>query len=106
MGRAGKALHQVLLEYQIPQNHLAIMMDIDRSNVSRWVNETRDPSAESVADLKNALTDIQVEAGDDFVQYFLYNKPLTLVPIKEEEEFDEYEDDDDEDEESLLERVL
>ena len=74
MGRAGKALKRVLQDYQITQNHLAVSMSIDRSNVSRWVNESRDPSAESVAELKDALTLIKPQAGDDFVQYFLYLK--------------------------------
>lgn len=74
MGRAGKALRRVLQDYHITQNHLAVSMSIDRSNISRWVNESRDPSAESVAELKDALTLIQHQAGDDFVQYFLYSK--------------------------------
>ena len=74
MGRAGKALKRVLQDYQITQNHLAVSMSIDRSNISRWVNESRDPSAESVAELKDALALIQHQAGDDFVQYFLYSK--------------------------------
>lgn len=74
MGRAGKALKRVLQDYQITQNHLAVSMNIDRSNISRWVNESRDPSAESVAELKDALTLIKPQAGDDFVQYFLYLK--------------------------------
>ena len=74
MGRAGKALKRVLQDYQITQNHLAVSMSIDRSNISRWVNESRDPSAESVAELKDALALIQRQAGDDFVQYFLYSK--------------------------------
>ena len=74
MGRAGKALKRVLQDYHITQNHLAVSMSIDRSNISRWVNESRDPSAESVAELKDALALIQRQAGDDFVQYFLYSK--------------------------------
>lgn len=74
MGRAGKALKRVLQDYQITQNHLAVSMSIDRSNISRWVNESRDPSAESVAELKDALTLIKPQAGDDFVSYFLYSK--------------------------------
>jgi len=74
MGRAGKALKRVLQDYQITQNHLAVSMSIDRSNISRWVNESRDPSAESVAELKDALTLIHLQAGDDFVRYFLYSK--------------------------------
>ena len=74
MGRAGKALRRVLQDYNITQNHLAVIMTIDRSNISRWVNESRDPSAESVAEIKDALSQIQSRAGDDFVKYFLYSK--------------------------------
>ena len=74
MGRAGKALKRVLQDYQITQNHLAVSMSIDRSNLSRWVHESRDPSAESVAELKDALALIHLQAGDDFVRYFLYSK--------------------------------
>jgi transcriptional regulator with XRE-family HTH domain len=47
MGRAGKALRQVLKNYGISQNQLAIAMGIAAGNVSRWVSENRDPSAEA-----------------------------------------------------------
>ena len=46
MGRAGKALKQVLKTYGISQNQLAIAMGMSPANVSRWVSESRDPSAE------------------------------------------------------------
>jgi hypothetical protein len=39
MGRAGKALKQVLDTYGITQNQLAVAMGIRRFNVSRWVSE-------------------------------------------------------------------
>jgi transcriptional regulator with XRE-family HTH domain len=72
MGRAGKALKKVLNDYGILQSHLAQIMGIDRSNISRWVNESRDPSAESVAEIKDALAEIKESASDDFVKYYLY----------------------------------
>lgn len=47
MGKAGKALRQVLKTYGISQNQLAIAMGINPTNVSLWVSESRDPSAEA-----------------------------------------------------------
>ncbi len=79
MGRAGKALKKVLHDYGILQSHLAKIMGIDRSNVSRWVNGSRDPSAESAAEIKYALAEIKEAASDDFVKYYLYS---TLETIK------------------------
>jgi transcriptional regulator with XRE-family HTH domain len=78
MGRAGKALKKVLHDYGILQSHLAHHMGIDRSNVSRWVNESRDPSAESAADIKYALAEIDESASDDFVKYYLYSTIVTV----------------------------
>ncbi|MGI0490514.1 helix-turn-helix domain-containing protein [Alkalinema pantanalense CENA528] len=80
MGRAGKALKQVLRQYSITQNQLAVTMGIDRSNVSRWVNGSRDPSAEAVAEIKDALTRIQSSASEDFVRWFLYEPPSETEP--------------------------
>ena len=72
MGKAGKALRQVLESYNISQNQLAVTMGIDRSNVSRWVSENRDPSAEAVADIKQALEKISPESAEEFVRLYLY----------------------------------
>ncbi len=72
MARAGKALKRVLTRYGISQNQLATAMGIDRSNVSRWVSESRDPSAEAVAQIKQALMQLQAAAAEDFVQFYLY----------------------------------
>lgn len=72
MGRAGKALKRVLEDYQISQNQLAITMGIDRSNVSRWVNGSRDPSAEAVINIRQALNHLEEAAAEDFVRFFLY----------------------------------
>lgn len=65
-------MKQVLETYGITQNRLAVAMGIDRSNVSRWVNETRDPSAEAVAEIKDALEKLDPAAAEDFVMLFLY----------------------------------
>ncbi|HEY9697277.1 MAG TPA: helix-turn-helix transcriptional regulator [Trichocoleus sp.] len=72
MGRAGKALKQVLESYGISQNQLAVAMKIDRSNVSRWVKETMDPSSEAVYEIKKALDAIDPEASERFVMLYLY----------------------------------
>jgi len=71
MGRAGKALNQVLKIYDISQSELAAKMSIDRSTINRWVNESRDPTAEAIVSIKNALTEIQTKAGKEFVKLFL-----------------------------------
>ena len=73
MGKAGKALKQVLKTYGITQNQLAITMGTDRSNVNRWVAETRDPSGEAIAAIKTALEKLEPEAADEFVRLFLYS---------------------------------
>jgi plasmid maintenance system antidote protein VapI len=46
MGQAGKALKKVLETYDISQYRLAAALGVGRSNVYRWVNEIRDPTAE------------------------------------------------------------
>ncbi len=82
MARAGKALKRVLTRYGISQNQLATLMGIDRSNISRWVSESRDPSAEAVAQIKQALMHLQAAAAEDFVQFYLYegmDDPATLA---------------------------
>lgn len=79
MGRAGKALKQVLGAHGITQNRLAVTMGIDRSNVSRWVNQTRDPSAEAVAEIKDALERIDPAAAEQFVFLYLYGSEVSYI---------------------------
>ncbi|MEO0455081.1 MAG: helix-turn-helix transcriptional regulator [Cyanobacteria bacterium P01_A01_bin.114] len=71
MGRAGKALKQVLETYGISQNQVAVTMGIGRSNVYRWVNEVRDPGAEMVIQLRDALKRLNPEAAQMFIQLYL-----------------------------------
>jgi transcriptional regulator with XRE-family HTH domain len=80
MGRAGTALKRVLDTYGISQNQLATRMGIDRSNVSRWVSGSRDPSAEAVAEIRIALAAMKAEAGEAFVQIYLYEPAPTPEP--------------------------
>ena len=70
-GKAGKALKQVLETYNISQNRVATEMGIGRSNLHRWVNEIRDPGAEMVIQLRDALKQINPEAAREFVRLYL-----------------------------------
>jgi transcriptional regulator with XRE-family HTH domain len=70
MGRAGKALGRVLRDYGINQNQLAIAMNVDRSNISRWLSETREPSAESVLEIRNALESLDTTAAAEFTRLY------------------------------------
>jgi plasmid maintenance system antidote protein VapI len=75
MGKAGKALKKVLEDYDISQNRLAVTMDTGRSNVHRWINETRDPTAESVLEIRDALEKINPSAAKDFIKLYLEKDP-------------------------------
>jgi transcriptional regulator with XRE-family HTH domain len=72
MGRAGKALRQVLKTYGISQNQLAIAMGIAAANVSRWVSENRDPSAEAAVEIRRGLQKIDPAAAEEFVMLYMY----------------------------------
>ncbi|MGH7999199.1 MAG: helix-turn-helix domain-containing protein [Brasilonema sp.] len=71
MGKAGKALKQVLETYEISQNKLAVTMGTGRSNVHRWVNELMDPVADAVLDIRNALGKINPAAAQEFIRLYL-----------------------------------
>jgi plasmid maintenance system antidote protein VapI len=71
MGKAGKALKQVLEDYSISQFALAVAMDVERNNVYRWVNEKRDPTAETVVEIVRALKTIHPEASKAFSTLYL-----------------------------------
>ena len=71
MGKAGQALRQTLEKYEISQYKLAEVMGIERNNVSRWVREERDPTAQKVVDIVRALNKINQEAAQDFAALYL-----------------------------------
>lgn len=71
MGKAGKALREVLETYEISQNRLAVVMGIARSTVSHWFNETRDPSAEAITEIVKALRKLDETAAKEFVELYL-----------------------------------
>lgn len=74
MGRAGKALRQILDEYGISQYQLSVTMGIDRSNISRWVSEERDPLAEAIYEINSALQSINPDAANAFIDLYLNEK--------------------------------
>ncbi|MGF1493031.1 MAG: helix-turn-helix domain-containing protein [Microcoleaceae cyanobacterium] len=82
MGRAGKALKQALETNNISQNKLATVMGLDRNKVYRWFHERVDPTAETVAEIVQALSKINPTAAETFVQLYIGN----LIPSMSEEE--------------------
>lgn len=73
MGKAGQALRQVLELYKISQSVLATKLSVERSIVFRWFHERTDPTAETVAEIVQALHTITPSAATDFVQAYLGN---------------------------------
>ncbi len=71
MGRAGKALKQALTTYVISQNQLAAAMGVGQANVSRWVNEVRDPGGETILEIREALQQINPAAAAEFIKLYL-----------------------------------
>ena len=71
MGRAGKALREVLTQYGISQNSLAVKMGLQRSAIYKWFHEERDPTAETVVDITEALKSLNSQAAADFVKLYL-----------------------------------
>lgn len=71
MGKAGKALKQVLETYGITQNKLAVVMGTRRSNVGRWFHQQIDPTGDTIAEIVAALRKIEPTAAEDFVRLYL-----------------------------------
>ncbi|NEO30279.1 MAG: helix-turn-helix transcriptional regulator [Symploca sp. SIO3C6] len=71
MGRAGKALKQVLKSYGISQNKVAVALGVDRSIVFRWFHEQTDPTGETIADIVKVLKEIEPAAAQKFVEVYL-----------------------------------
>lgn len=71
MGRAGKALRQVLEEYGISQNKLAVKLEVRQNVVFRWFHEQNDPSGETIAEIVLALKQINPDAARAFNQRYL-----------------------------------
>ncbi len=71
MSQAAKALEQTLKNYRISQNRLAVTMGVNRSTVSNWISQSRDPSANAIIHILDALKQINPEAGRDFIKLYL-----------------------------------
>lgn len=71
MGKAGRALKQVLETHSISQTKLAKELGVGRSNVYRWVNEVRDPNSETVLSIIQALEAINPEAATHFKTLYI-----------------------------------
>ncbi|WP_413201016.1 helix-turn-helix domain-containing protein [Nostoc piscinale] len=71
MGKAGKALKQVLETYSISQNKLAVTMGTGRPNIHRWINEITDPVADKLLEIRDALRKINPVAADEFIRLYL-----------------------------------
>lgn len=71
MGRAGQALKEVLNTYGISQNKLAVVLGVERGSVYRWVHEIREPTAETVVQILEALKQISSSAAKEFVRLYL-----------------------------------
>ncbi|MGB7444308.1 MAG: helix-turn-helix transcriptional regulator [Coleofasciculaceae cyanobacterium] len=73
MGKAGKALQQVLKAHGISQNKLAVAMGVRGSVVYRWFHELTDPTGETIAEIAEALQKLDPAAAEDFVKLYLGN---------------------------------
>ena len=71
MSQAAKALEQTLKNYRISQNKLAVTMGINRSTVSNWISQSRDPSANAIINILDGLKQINSEAAKDFIKLYL-----------------------------------
>lgn len=71
MGRASEALKQVLEAYGITQNRLAEVMGVERGSVNRWFHGKRDPTAETVVEIIQALKQINSDAAEEFVKLYV-----------------------------------
>ena len=71
MGRAGKALKQVLQIYGISQNKVAVALEVRRSVIYRWVHELTDPTGETIAEIAKALQGLNPAAAEEFVKLYL-----------------------------------
>ena len=74
MGKAGQALRQTLEKHGISQYKLAEVMGIERNNISRWVREERDPTAQKVIEILQALISINQKAAEDFIENYIINE--------------------------------
>ena len=85
MGRAGKALKQVLQIYGISQNKVAVALEVRRSVIYRWVHELTDPTGDTIAEIAKALQGLNSAAAAEFVRLYLGDFMQGGEQTKEEE---------------------
>jgi predicted transcriptional regulator len=73
MGKAGNVLKQVLKQFGITQYGLAKAMEVERTTVYRWVKGDRDPAADTVVEIVEALKMLNRGAAEEFVRLYLGN---------------------------------
>lgn len=71
MGKAGQALKQVLENYGISQNKLAMALGVKPYAVYRWYYGQIDPRAETAVDIAQVLQGINPDAAKEFVRLYL-----------------------------------
>ena len=71
MGRAGKALRQVLQTYGISQNKLAVALGVRGSVIYRWFHELIDPTGDTIVEIAKALQGLNPAAAEQFVKLYL-----------------------------------
>jgi transcriptional regulator with XRE-family HTH domain len=71
MGKAGNVLKQVLEQNDVTQYRLAKELGVERTTVYRWIKGDRDPSADTVVEIVEALKRINHKAAEEFVQLYL-----------------------------------
>lgn len=71
MGKAGKALRQVLQANNISQSRLASALGVERPIVFRWFHEKTDPTAETVAGIVETLRKLKPNAATEFIHLYL-----------------------------------
>ncbi len=70
MGRASAALQQALGAYGISQNRLATELGVKPPVLHRWFHGRVDPSAETVANIADAIRRIEPGAAQVFIETF------------------------------------
>jgi hypothetical protein len=80
MGKASDGLKHVLDCYGISRNQLAIAMGVNRSTVSHWYAGSRDPMAESIPQVVDALESLHPGAGGAFLETYLARSLDSLTP--------------------------
>ena len=88
MGKAGKALKEVLTANSISRSTIASALGVERSIVFCWFHEETDPAAETVAKIVRVLQGLNPDAATEFVHLYLGNEllsstnPASPIPVQ------------------------